>query len=58
MFVHGGDAYGRAVLWVTDGGDLTTFLMEFQASEPFVNVNTTGIDVMRGETAVIRYEPA
>jgi hypothetical protein len=54
MFQHRGDAYGRAVLWVTDGNEYTTFLMEFQAADPYVNVNTSGLRVQRGNAVTIR----
>uniref|UniRef100_A0A8C6XY06 Laminin G domain-containing protein n=1 Tax=Naja naja TaxID=35670 RepID=A0A8C6XY06_NAJNA len=54
LFVHRGAAYGRFVLFVTDGKHYTSSLLEVSASEPYVLLaNNTGLLIQKGKKAVI-----
>lgn len=54
LFIHQGGAYGRFVLFVTDGKHYTSSLLEITASEPFIKIiNNTGLLVQKGKNKVI-----
>ncbi|XP_018418819.1 PREDICTED: chondroitin sulfate proteoglycan 4-like [Nanorana parkeri] len=54
LFIHHGGAYGRFVLFVTDGKHYTSSLLEVTASEPFIKViNNTGLLVQKGKDKII-----
>ncbi|XP_073478531.1 chondroitin sulfate proteoglycan 4-like [Aquarana catesbeiana] len=54
LFTHQGGAYGRFVLFVTDGKHYTSSLLEITASEPFIKIiNNTGLLVQKGKDKVI-----
>lgn len=54
LFIHHGGAYGRFVLFVTDGKHYTSSLLEVTASEPFIKIiNNTGLLVQKGKDTII-----
>lgn len=54
IFRHSGSAYGRAVLWVTDGKYFTSGLLEIKASAPFValSANTGAVAQLGRQVAL------
>ncbi|XP_021236249.1 chondroitin sulfate proteoglycan 4-like isoform X1 [Numida meleagris] len=54
LFIHRGADFGRFVLFVTDGKHYTSFLLEVNATDPYVSLaNNTGLLVQKGKEEVI-----
>ncbi|XP_061473901.1 chondroitin sulfate proteoglycan 4-like [Rhineura floridana] len=54
LFMHHGAAYGRFVLFVTDGKHYTSSLLEVSASDPYVRLaNNTGLLIQKGREGTI-----
>ncbi|NXC46729.1 CSPG4 protein, partial [Penelope pileata] len=54
LFLHRGADFGRFVLFVTDGKHYTSFLLEVNATDPYVNLaNNTGLLVQKGKEEIV-----
>ncbi|XP_037113803.1 chondroitin sulfate proteoglycan 4 isoform X2 [Syngnathus acus] len=54
LFVHKGPSLGRFVLFVSDGKNFVSGLLDVSAQEPFLNVvNNTGLLVRKGHSATL-----
>uniref|UniRef100_A0A669QD79 Laminin G domain-containing protein n=1 Tax=Phasianus colchicus TaxID=9054 RepID=A0A669QD79_PHACC len=54
LFIHHGADFGRFVLFVTDGKHYTSFLLEVNATDPYVSLaNNTGLLVQKGKEEII-----
>ncbi|XP_010003696.1 PREDICTED: chondroitin sulfate proteoglycan 4-like [Chaetura pelagica] len=54
LFIHRGADFGRFVLFVTDGKHYTSFLLEVNATDPYVSLaNNTGLLVQKGKEETI-----
>ena len=50
---HKDAAYGKSVIWVSDGKHISTSLLEIQASDPFVRLESNVVVVERGQSIAI-----
>ncbi|OXB54350.1 hypothetical protein ASZ78_012339 [Callipepla squamata] len=54
LFLHQGADFGRFVLFVTDGKHYTSFLLEVNATDPYVSLaNNTGLLVRKGKEEIV-----
>lgn len=54
LFIHRGADFGRFVLFVTDGKHYTSFLLEVNATDPYVRLaNNTGLLVQKGKEEIV-----
>uniref|UniRef100_G1MXL6 Laminin G domain-containing protein n=1 Tax=Meleagris gallopavo TaxID=9103 RepID=G1MXL6_MELGA len=54
LFIHHGADFGRFVLFVTDGKHYTSFLLEVNATDPYVSLaNNTGLLVQKGKEEIV-----
>ncbi|NXK49129.1 CSPG4 protein, partial [Chauna torquata] len=54
LFIHHGADFGRFVLFVTDGKHYTSFLLEVNATDPYVRLaNNTGLLVQKGKEEIV-----
>uniref|UniRef100_A0A8C2SMD3 Chondroitin sulfate proteoglycan 4-like n=1 Tax=Coturnix japonica TaxID=93934 RepID=A0A8C2SMD3_COTJA len=54
LFIHHGADFGRFVLFVTDGKHYTSFLLEVNATDPYISLaNNTGLMVQKGKEEIV-----
>lgn len=54
LFIHHGADFGRFVLFVTDGKHYTSFLLEVNATDPYISLaNNTGLLVQKGKEEIV-----
>lgn len=54
LFIHHGADFGRFVLFVTDGKHYTSFLLEVNATDPYLRLaNNTGLLVQKGKEEIV-----
>ncbi|NWV10925.1 CSPG4 protein, partial [Ptilonorhynchus violaceus] len=54
LFIHHGADFGRFVVFVTDGKHYTSFLLEVNATDPYVRLdNNTGLLVQKGKEETV-----